>query len=334
MTGTNQFTALVLNQTDGAVEGSVGTLPDDALPEGDVTVAVAYSTLNYKDGMVLGGLGKMVRSYPHVPGIDLAGIVETSESPLFKPGDAVIHTGRQVGERRWGGYVTRARVKSEWLVPLPDGMTLKGAMAHGTAGLTAIIALMVLEDHGLTPDTEREVLVTGAAGGVGSIAVALLAGRGYRVAASSGRAELHDYLRDLGATSMVGREELKIPPKGTLGSERWAAAIDNVGGPILANVMAAMAYGGSCAAVGMAADAMLTTSVVPFLLRAVNLLGINTAMFAQERTRLAWQHLADEVPAALLESMTTVVPLSHVPDLGKAILRGRVRGRTVIDVNA
>ena len=334
MTGTNQFTALVLNRTDGTLAASMETLPDDALPDGDVTVAVAYSTLNYKDGMVLGGLGRMVRSYPHVPGIDFSGIVETSESPLFKPGDAVIHTGQRVGEWRWGGYATRARVKSEWLVPLPAGMTLKGAMAHGTAGLTAIIALMVLEDHGLTPNTEREVLVTGAAGGVGSIAVALLAARGYRAAASTGREELHDYLSDLGAASIVGREELQIPPKGTLGSERWAGAIDNVGGPILANVMATLAYGGSCAAVGLAADAMLTTSVVPFLLRAVNLLGINTAMFSPERSRLAWRHLADEVPAAILESMTTTIPLSAVPDLGAAILRGRVRGRTVIDVNA
>jgi acrylyl-CoA reductase (NADPH) len=334
MTGKDKFTALVLEQTDGAITSSIETLPDDALPEGDVTVAVAYSTLNYKDGMVLGGLGRIVRSYPHVPGIDLAGIVEASDSPLFKAGDAVIHTGQWVGERRWGGFATRARVNSEWLVPLPDGMTLKGAMAHGTAGLTAVIALMVLEDHGLTPETDREVLVTGAAGGVGSVAVALLANGGYRVAASTGRAELHDYLRDLGAISIVGRAELLVPPKGTLGSERWAAAIDNVGGPILANVMTTLAYGGSCAAVGLAADAMLTTSVVPFLLRAVNLLGINTAMFSPERTRTAWQRLADEVPAAILDDMTTVVPLSAVADLGEAILRGQVRGRTVVDVNA
>ncbi len=334
MTSKDSFTALVLNQTDGAIGASMETLPNDALPEGDVTVAVAYSTLNYKDGMILGGLGGMVRSYPHVPGIDFAGIVETSGSPLFKPGDAVIHTGRQVGERRWGGYATRARVKSEWLVPLPEGMTLKGAMAHGTAGLTAIIALMVLEDHGLTPDTQREVLVTGAGGGVGSIAVALLAGRGYRVAAATGREQLHDYLRRLGAASVIGREELQTPPKGTLGSERWAAAIDNVGGPILANVMATLARGGSCAAVGLAADSMLNTSVVPFLLRAVNLLGINTAMFSPRRTSLAWRHLADEVPPATLDEVSTVVPLSAVPGLGETILQGRVRGRTVIDVSA
>ena len=328
------FTALVLEEADGKVTSAIRTLDDGSLPEGDVTVAIDCSTLNYKDGMVLKGIGRLVRTYPHVPGIDFAGTVEASDSPRYEPGDKVILTGWRVGEVHWGGYATRARVKSEWLVPLPEDMTLRQAMAHGTAGFTAMLAVMALEDHGLTPDTGREVLVTGAAGGVGSVAVAILAGLGYRVAASTGRAELHDYLTGLGAAGIVERADLETPVKGPMGSERWAGAIDNVGGDILANVLATLELWGSCAAVGLAAGPKLSTTVVPFLLRGINLLGIDSVQCPFERRVTAWQRLAREVPAETLERMTTTVPLADVPALAGAILAGQVRGRTVVDVNA
>ena len=215
------FTALVLDEADGKVTAEIRQLDDDALPGGDVTVAVAFSTLNYKDGMILGGLGRIVRSYPHVPGIDFAGTVEASDSDKFKPGDKVILTGWRVGEIQWGGYATRARVKADWLVPLPAAMTLKQAMAIGTAGFTATLALIALEEHVLTPESEGEVLVTGAAGGVGSIAVALLANLGYRVAASTGRPATHDYPPEPGAASVVERAQRAHPPKGACLSVRW-----------------------------------------------------------------------------------------------------------------
>ena len=328
------FTALVLDEADGKVTPEIRHLDDDALPDGDVTVAVAFSTLNYKDGMILGGLGRIVRSYPHVPGIDFAGTVESSDSDRFKPGDEVILTGWRVGEVHWGGYATRARVKADWLVPLPAGMTLKQAMAIGTAGFTATLALIALEEHGLTPESEGEVLVTGAAGGVGSIAVALLANLGYRVAASTGRPETHDYLTELGAAVLVPRAELETPPKGPLGSERWAGAIDSVGATTLASVLATLRHGASCAAVGLAAGPQLATTVIPFLLRGVNLLGIDSNLCPLERRREAWQRLDEGLPKDKLERITRVVPLAGVAELGGKILQGRVRGRTVVDVRA
>jgi acrylyl-CoA reductase (NADPH) len=324
------FTALVLDEKDGKVTSAIQTLDDARLPEGDVTVAVHYSTLNYKDGMIVNGLGKLVRKYPHVPGIDFSGVVEQSASPKFKPGDPVILTGWRVGEVHWGGYATRARVKADWLVPLPKGLTLKQAMAIGTAGFTATLAVMALEEHGLKPDNPGEVLVTGAAGGVGSIAIALLGHLGYRVAASTGRADQHAYLKDLGASVIVDRAELATPPKGPLGSERWSGAIDNVGGEALGNVLASLRYWASCAAVGNAGGIKFTATVLPFLLRGINLLGIDSNTCPLERRLKAWGRLAKELPLDKLDAITGVIDLAGVPAAAGKILQGQVRGRTVI----
>ena len=330
----NTFRALVLDEGDGGAVASIKNLELDALPDGDVTVAVAYSDLNYKDGMILKGIGGLVKSYPHVPGIDFAGTVESSRSSRFAPGDPVILTGWRVGEVRWGGYASRARVPSDWLVPLPKGMTLLQSMALGTAGFTAMLAAIALEDHGLAPAADGEVLVSGAAGGVGSVAVALLAALGYRVAASTGRAEAHAYLRALGATTIVERAELEAPPARPLASERWAGAIDSVGGTTLANVLAQLRIHASCASVGLAGGSSFEASVIPFVIRGVNLLGIDSATSPSEQRIAAWGRLARELPGVALERMTTVVTLEEVSDLAGDILSGRVRGRTVVDVNA
>ena len=334
MAAQDGFTALVLEESDGKVTSSISSLDDSALPHGDVTVAVDYSTLNYKDGMIINGLGRIVRSYPHVPGIDLAGSVIESASPKFKPGDQVVLNGYRVGELHWGGLATKAQVQADWLVPLPDGMTPHQAMAIGTAGYTAMLGVMALEDHGLAPDAEGEVLVTGAAGGVGSIAVAILAELGYEVVASTGRAETHDYLRDLGAATIIERAELETPPKGPLGPVRWAGAIDAVGGTTLATVLATLAPWSSCAAIGLAAGHELNTSVMPFLLRGLNLLGIDSNTCPMERRVTAWRRLASELPTDKLEKITAEVPLAAVPELAGKILQGQVKGRTVVDVNA
>lgn len=329
-----EFRALVLENEEGKVNSSVKTLSDEALPPGDVTVHIAYSDLNYKDGMVVKGLGRLVKAYPHVPGIDFSGIVESSESPRFKPGDEVILTGWRVGEVHWGGFAGKARVKSEWLVPLPDGMTLRQAMAVGTAGLTAMLAVMRLEDHGLRPENQGEVLVTGAAGGVGSVAIALLANLGYRVAAVTGRPDTSDYLKGLGATTIVDRKELEAPLKAPLGPERWSGAIDNVGGPSLGNLLASLCYWGSCASVGNAAGIKFEATVIPFLLRGINLLGIDSATCPTDRRTQAWQRIAADLPMDKLETISREVPLADVPAEAERILKGQVRGRTVVDVRA
>lgn len=328
------FNALVLHEDDRKVNAQFETLENDSLPEGDATVAVLYSSLNYKDAMVLNGLGRLVRDYPHVPGVDFVGTIESCSSGKFQPGDTVVCTGWRVGEAHWGGFSTRARVKSDWLVALPQGLSASQAMAIGTAGLTAMLALMALEEHGLSPGGDGEVLVTGAAGGVGSVAVSLLSNLGYRVAAGTGRESTHDYLKDLGAASIVTRDELEQAPRGPLAKERWAGVIDSVGGPIMSHALAALAYGGSCAAVGLAASPNLETTVLPFLLRGVNILGIDSVACPLERRTQAWNRLAKELPMDKLDALTEVHPLSNVMDLGVAILKGQVRGRTVIDVNA
>lgn len=333
MAANTTFKALVVRQGDGAITAAVEHVPVADLPPGEVTVAVAYSSLNYKDGLVVRGLGGLVRSYPHVPGIDLAGTVESSESPSFGQGDPVLATGWFIGERYWGGYAQKARLKADWLVPLPAGLTTKRAMAIGTAGFTAMQAVVALEAHGLEPGA-GEVLVTGAAGGLGSVAVAILAGLGYQVVASTGRVETHEYLTGLGATAIVDRKDLATPSGRPLEKERWAAAIDSVGGETLATVLRQTRYRGSVAACGLAGSNTLPTSVLPFILRGVNLLGIDSVQCPPELRRRVWQRLATDLPLDRLDAATTVVPLGAVVDLAPRILKGGLRGRTVVDVNA
>jgi len=334
MSESNQFRALLLEENDERkVSNSIQTLDNDRLPEGDVTIGVKYSTLNYKDGMIVKGLGRLVREYPHVPGIDFCGIVEDSSSSDYKPGDEVVLTGWRVGEIHWGGFATRARVKSDWLVPLADGLSLQQSMSIGTAGLTAMLAIMTLEEHGLSPDQDGEVLVTGAAGGVGSVAVAVLANLGYRVAAGTGREETHDYLKGLGASTIVGREELSETPRGPLGKERWLGCVDNVGGAMLGNVLPSIAYWGTVASVGNAGGIDFSSNVLPFLLRGINLCGIDSNTCSKERRVAAWNRLANELPMDKLADVTEEAGLTDLPELAGKILQGQVRGRMVIDVN-
>ncbi len=327
----SDFSALMLDEAGGKVTASIRRLTDADLPAGDVTVRIEHSTLNYKDGMILNGLGRLVRQYPHVPGIDFAGTVEASDNPAWAVGDKVILTGWRVGEVHWGGYAEKARVKGDWLVPLPAGLTTRQAMALGTAGLTAMLAVMALEDHGLSPD-RGEVLVTGAAGGLGSVAVTLLARAGYTVAASTGRASQHDYLRSLGAQVLVERGDLSGGAAKPLLAERWAGCVDSVGGPTLAAVLAAMKLHAPVASCGNAGGVELNTTVLPFLLRGVNLLGIDSAQCPTPRRLKAWTRLAAEMPPDLLDSMTTGATLAELPELAARILKGEVRGRVVIDV--
>jgi acrylyl-CoA reductase (NADPH) len=327
------FKALLLEDAGGKIASRIATLDEAQLPQGEVTVDVAYSTLNYKDGMIVEGLGRLVRKYPHVPGVDFAGTVARSDSPDFKPGDPVILTGWRVGEAQWGGYAQKARVKASYLVKLPQGLTLKRAMALGTAGFTAMLAVMALEDHGLKPG-EGEVLVTGAAGGVGSVATAVLAALGHHVTASTGRAATHDYLRALGAKTIIDRAELAKPPSRPLDSERWAGAVDAVGSTTLATILTQLRYHASVAACGLAGGNDLPASVIPFLLRGVNLLGIDSVMCTPPRRQAAWARLAQDLPMDRLDSMTETVALSALPALSKRILQGETRGRVVVDVNA
>ena len=325
------FAALVVDEEDGTVRAAMRDLPVDALPDGDVLIAVAYSSLNYKDGLAITGKGKVVRRYPMVPGIDLVGTVEKSDSPLWRPGDQVILTGWGTGERHWGGYAQKARAKAEWLVPLPAGLTPQNAMAIGTAGFTAMLAVMALEEHGLAAG-DGEVVVTGATGGVGSVAVALLGRRGYRVVASTGDQEAREYLAWLGAREILARDVLAAASDRPLESGRWAGAVDSVGGSTLASLLRAMAQGASVAACGNAAGNELHTTVLPFILRGVSLLGIDSNYCPLERRRAAWNRLARELPAEVLDRIGRVAPLSDLPRLAEEILRGQVRGRVVIDV--
>ncbi|MEH6629741.1 MAG: MDR family oxidoreductase [Halopseudomonas aestusnigri] len=329
------FKALVVDKSeDGVVTSAIQEIEDSRLPaDGNVTVAIEYSTVNYKDGLCITGNGGLVRNYPHVPGIDFAGIVEQSDDDRYKPGDKVVLTGWRVGEAWWGGYAQKARVKADWLVPLPKGLTTQQAMAVGTAGFTAMLAVMALEDHGLTPD-KGEVLVTGAAGGVGSVATSILAKLGYEVAGVTGRPETADYLKNIGASRIVAREELNETVKRPLESESWAGCIDAVGGDMLARVLGQMKYGASVAAVGLAGGVKLPATVIPFLLRGVNLLGIDSVMQPFENRQRAWQRVASDMPLDKLEAIVQLAKLSDLPDLGPAILKGAVQGRVVVDVNA
>jgi len=326
------FNALVVEKKDNGTEALVRKVSYDDLPNGEVTVDIDYSTLNYKDGLCIGPGGGLVRNYPHVPGIDLAGIVETSDDARYEVGDEVVLTGWRVGENRWGGYAQKARVKSDHLVPLPKGLSTKQAMAVGTAGLTAMLAIMALEQQGLT-NGSGPVLVTGAAGGVGSVAVAILANLGYNVAAVTGRPAVGQYLKSLGAKQIVARDDINETIKKPLEAETWAGCVDAVGGDMLARVLGQMSYGGSIASVGLAGGSALNASVIPFLLRGVNLLGIDSVVQPLDNRKRAWERIAQDLPLKKLESMVTLATLSDLPDLGKEILKGRIKGRVVIDVN-
>ena len=328
------FDALMVNKDEesGKTHAEVTQIDLDRLPEGDVTVAVEYSTVNYKDGLCIGPGGGLVRKYPHIPGIDFAGTVEASDDDRYKPGDKVVLTGWRVGEAHWGGYAQKARVKADWLVPLPEGLDTRQAMAVGTAGFTAMLSVMALEDHGLVPGN-GPVLVTGAAGGVGSVAAAILAALGHEVAGVTGRPDTADYLKSLGATQIVAREELNETVKRPLESETWAGCIDAVGGEMLARVLGQMKYGGSVAAVGLAGGAGLPATVIPFLLRGVNLLGIDSVMQPYDNRLRAWQRIGKDLPLSKLEDMVVPATLSDLPKLGADILNGQVRGRVVVDVN-
>ncbi len=329
-----KFNALVVRkQPEGTTAAAVEQIGEDDLPDGDVTVAVEYSTVNYKDGLCLGPGGGLVRNYPHVPGVDFAGTVECSDDERFQPGDRVVLTGWHVGEVRWGGYAQKARVKADWLVPVPEGLTTRHAMIVGTAGFTSMLAVMTLEDHGLEPGN-GPVLVTGAAGGVGSVATAILARLGYEVAAVTGRAETGNYLKSLGASEIIDRKQIDETVKRPLESERWAGCIDAVGGNMLARLLGQMKYGSSVAAVGLAGGANVPASIIPFLLRGVSLLGIDSVLQPHANRVRVWDRIASGVPGELLESMAQPATLSELPDLGSRILKGKVKGRVIVDVNA
>jgi acrylyl-CoA reductase (NADPH) len=325
------FRALYIEKTDDGQRVSMQELDDSQLPEGNVTVDVAYSTVNFKDGLALTAKSPVVRKFPMVPGIDLAGTVAASEHPDFKAGDAVVLNGWGVGETHWGGLSQRARVNGDWLVPLPAAFTPRQAMAIGTAGYTAMLCVMALERNGITPE-RGPVVVTGAAGGVGSVAVALLSKLGYDVAAVTGRMSESEFLKSLGANEIIDRATLSEPGK-PLTKERWAGAVDVAGGHMLANVCAAMKYDGVVAACGLAASMSLPASVAPFILRGVTLAGVDSVMAPKARRLEAWQRLARDLDIAKLESLTQDVTLDQVPALGEQILAGQVKGRLAVAVN-
>lgn len=329
------FNALVVRKDEdsGKTSAAVEQLALDDLPDGEVTVAVDYSTVNYKDGLCIGPGGGLVRKYPHVPGIDFAGTVETSDDSRYKSGDKVVLTGWRVGEAHWGGYSQKVRVRADWLVPLPNGLDTRAAMAVGTAGLTAMLSVMALEDHGLEPG-HGPVLVTGAAGGVGSVTTAILGNLGHEVAAVTGRPETESYLRGLGATQIVARVDINETVKRPLEGETWAGCVDAVGGAMLARILGQMKYGASVASVGLAGGAALPATVIPFLLRGVNLLGIDSVMQPYDNRLRAWERIARDLPMDRLDAMVHPAVLSDLPKLGADILQGQIKGRVVVDVNA
>ena len=328
------FNALVVRKDDeGKTSAAVEQITVDELSEGNVIVDVEYSTVNYKDGLCIGPGGGLVRAYPHVPGIDMAGRVAQSDDERYAPGDKVVLTGWRYGEIHFGGYAQKTRVPADWLVPLPEGISTKQAMAVGTAGITSMFAIMALEEHGLRPD-QGPVLVTGAAGGVGSVATAILGKLGYEVAAVTGRPEKADYLKSLGATQIVAREEINETVKRPLESETWAGCVDAVGGAMLARVLGQMKHSASVASVGLAGGAGLPATVIPFLLRGVNLLGIDSVTRPYENRVAAWSRLSADLPMDKLEDMIVDASLGDLPQLGADILAGQIKGRVVVDVNA
>ena len=326
------YQALQIEKDDAGYRCILKTLDDSALPEGDVTVQVDYSTLNYKDGLAITGKSPVVRKFPLTPGIDLSGTVTDSQHPLFKAGDPVVLNGWGVGESHSGGLAQKARLKGDWLVKLPAAFTPRQAMAIGTAGYTAMLCVMALQKHGVTPD-KGDILVTGAGGGVGSVAIALLAKLGYRVVASTGRLQEADYLRQLGAADVMDRAELSAPGK-PLAKERWAGVVDTVGSHTLANACASTKYGGVVTACGLAQGMDFPSSVAPFILRGVTLAGIDSVMAPRAVREAAWARLAQDLDTAQLERMTREVGLAEAIGLGAEILAGQVRGRVVVNVNA
>jgi acrylyl-CoA reductase (NADPH) len=323
-----KFKALVLEESDGKTSSGIQHLEPSSLPDGDVLVHVSHSSLNYKDGLAITGTGKIIRKFPMVPGIDFAGVVEVSSSDRYQVGDQVVLTGWGVGERHWGGLSELARVKAEWLVPLPKGLSAAQAMGIGTAGFTAMLCVMALERAGLE---NGEVVVTGAAGGVGSVAVMLLAKLGHQVTASTGRSETHDYLREIGATDILERGVLAGSSR-PLETERFAGAVDTVGGTTLAGLIARMKYNSSIAACGLAGGAGLTTTVMPFILRGVNLLGVESVMVPYQQRIAAWDRLTKDLPLDHLERAMQTVKLEDAPRLAQEIIAGQVRGRVVVDL--
>ena len=325
--------ALLLSKVDDEVTVEITDVAEDQLPEGDTLVAVEYSTINYKDGLAITNTSPIVRTWPMVPGVDFAGTVLSSESDKYSVGDRVVLNGWDVGEKHWGGMAERARVNAEWLTPIPEEFSTYQAAAIGTAGYTAMLSVLALEDHGITPESGK-VLVTGAAGGVGSVAVAVLARLGYEVIASSGRVEEEgDYLRSLGATELIHRNELSEGGGRPLAKARWAGAVDVAGSHTLANVLAATAPKGCVAACGLAQGMDLETSVAPLILRGVTLAGIDSVHETPERREQAWKRLATDLDVNLLDEITSEVGLESVPDVASLIVQGRVRGRTVVDVS-
>ncbi len=323
--------AILINKDDAGYRAELSEVDDSGLPDGDVTVRIEYSTLNYKDSLAITGAAPVVRRFPMIPGIDFTGTVEQSASVEFKPGDKVVLNGWGVGEVHWGGLAQKARVKSEWLIPLPEGFSTRQAAAVGTAGYTAMLCVMALQRHDVTPDRGK-VLVTGAAGGVGSVAVAILAGLGFTVVASSGRPAEAEYLQGLGAAEIIDRAELaeKGPP---LGKERWAGAVDCVGSHTLANVCATLKYGGTVAACGLAQGMDLPATVMPFILRGVTLAGVDSVYCPKAARLLAWQRMASDLDLNQLERMTSEIGLPEVVATAGKQLAGQVRGRLVVNVN-
>ncbi|WP_339947999.1 MDR family oxidoreductase [uncultured Albimonas sp.] len=326
------FDAILIDKSDDAQTVKLTQVDDADLPEGDVTVRIAASTLNYKDALAITGKSPVVRKFPMVPGIDFSGVVEDSASPDWKPGDRVVLNGWGVGETHWGGLAGKARVKSEWLVPLPEAFSMRQAMAIGTAGYTSMLCVMALERQGVTPD-KGPILVTGAAGGVGSVAVALLARLGHEVHAVTGRPEESDYLKALGASEILDRSEFSEKGR-PLGKERWAGAVDVAGGQVLANVLSQIRYRGAVAACGLAAGMGLPASVAPFILRNVTLAGVDSVMCPRADRIEAWTRLAADLDPRLLDSMTHEVPLAEAIPTCDKLLAGQVRGRAVVPIDA
>lgn len=325
------FKGILIEKDDAGYRAAVKDIDEAQLPEGDVTVRVERSSLNYKDGLAITGKGPVVRKFPMVPGIDIAGTVEASDNPDYKAGDRVVLNGWGVGETHWGGLAQKARLKGDWLVPLPDAFTAQQAVAIGTAGYTAMLCVLALEKHGVKP-ADGEIVVTGAAGGVGSVAIAVLSKLGYTVVAVSGRPEEADYLKQLGASEVLERSAFSAPGK-PLGKERWAGAVDVVGSHTLANLCATTRYRGVVTACGLAGGMDLPASVAPFILRGVTLVGVDSVYAPMSRRQTAWDRLAKELPAEVLGNNTRLIGLSEVIPLANDLLAGKVRGRIVVDVN-